>query len=106
GDSGVVVAEDRRLRCLANQIGALVRRAAVADGVAEAVVDVDVLLAVGLEHRAESFEVRVYVAEDAQPHRRTEPNMSGTTNGANGTNGTDPTPVPVLELAAACIRFV
>ena len=44
GDGGVVVAEDRHLGQLADEVGALVGRAAVADGVAEAVVDVDALL--------------------------------------------------------------
>ena len=44
GDGGVVVAEDRRLRDLAHEVGALVGRAAVPDGVAEAVVDVDALV--------------------------------------------------------------
>ena len=51
---------------LADEVGALVGRAAVADGVAEAVVDVDSFSAVRLEHRAERLVVGVRVAEDAR----------------------------------------
>ena len=50
------------------EIGALVRRAAVADGVAQAVVDVDLLVAVRLEHGAQRLVVRVDVAEDPEAH--------------------------------------
>jgi hypothetical protein len=47
-DRGVVVAEDRRLGRLPHEVCALVGRAAVADRVSEAVVDVDVLFSVRL----------------------------------------------------------
>ena len=41
GAGGVVIAEDRTPRDRANEVGAFVRRSAVPDRVAEAVVDVD-----------------------------------------------------------------
>ena len=53
---------------LAHEVGALVGRAAVAHGVAQAVVDVDALGLVGLEHGAERLEVGVNVAEDPEAH--------------------------------------
>ncbi len=68
GDGGVVVAEDRLLGHLADEIGALVGRAAVADRVAEAVVNVDTLAAVGLEHSAERLVVGVRIAENPESH--------------------------------------
>ena len=68
-DGGVVVAEDGLLRGLADEVRALVGRAAVADGVAQAVVDVDALRLVGLEHGAQGLEVGVNVAEDPDAHR-------------------------------------
>ena len=127
GDGGVVVAEDRHLGDLAHEVGALVRRAAVADGVAEAVVDVDLLGAIRLEHRAQRLVVGVDVAEDAEAHgidllpyhdkSRATPLVMGT--GMNGSNGSGklppdseetpdeaPPPENVLELAASCVRFV
>ena len=68
GDGGVVVAEDARLGALADQVGALVRRPSVADGVTQAVVVVDLLGLVRLEHCGERLVVRVDVAEDAETH--------------------------------------
>jgi hypothetical protein len=61
-----VIAEDGRLGDAANEIGALVGGAAVADGVAKAVVDVDLFFAIRLENGAERFVIRVDVAENSQ----------------------------------------
>ncbi len=67
-DGGVVVAEDRLLRGLADEVRALVRGAAVAHSVAEAVIDVDSLGSVRLEHGGERLEIGVDVAEDPKAH--------------------------------------
>src|ERR1019366_1423376 len=68
GDGGVVVAEDGLARQLAYQVGAFVGRPAVADRVAQAVVHVDALGLVGLEHGAQGLEVGVDVAEYSEAH--------------------------------------
>src|SRR5205823_589640 len=124
GHGGVVVAEDGLLRDLAHEIRALVRRAAVTDGVAEAVVHVDLLGAIRLEDGAQCLVVRVDVAEDAEPqgidllayHAKSHatPLVMGT--GLNGSGKLPPDtdeeadaqapPANVLELAASCVRFV
>src|SRR5439155_9851222 len=70
-DGGVVVAGDGRLRDVTHEIGALVRRPAVADRVTQAVVDVDVLLPIRLEDGRERLEIRMDVAEDTDPHGTT-----------------------------------
>ena len=57
-----------RLDEVAHEIAALVRRAAVPDGVAEADVTIDLLFLVGLHDAGERLEVCVRVREDADPH--------------------------------------
>jgi hypothetical protein len=63
---GVVVAQDGRLRDLAHEVGALVGRAAVADGVARGSRRRRSSRPVRLQHGAEGLVVRVDVAEDSR----------------------------------------
>ena len=66
-DRRVVVAADRHAGHVAHRIAGLVRRAAVADRVPEAVEDVDGFVPEGLEHGAQGFDVGVDVTRDAEP---------------------------------------
>jgi hypothetical protein len=62
GDGRVMVAEDRRLGDVTNDLRALVRRATVTDGVPQAVVSVDLLARVRFQNGAQGFVIGVDVA--------------------------------------------
>jgi hypothetical protein len=68
----VVVPQDRHPRHLAHDLGALVRGPPVPYGVTEAVIGVDLLLLVGLQHRREGLVIGVNVAEDTETHGSSE----------------------------------
>src|SRR6185369_9826045 len=68
GDSGVVVAEDRRFDQATHDVRALVRRAAVAHGVTEAVVLVDFFAFERFDNGTQRFVVGVDVAQDTEAH--------------------------------------
>src|SRR5690606_19008011 len=65
----IMIAQNGRRGVLSHQFRTLVGRAAVANGIAEAVVAVDVFASKCLEHGTEGLIVGVDVAEDADAHK-------------------------------------